>query len=247
MKLQQYIKSLFVFLVCMVSMASAQNDPTAKLNLTLVAPQQATAIDDIIEVQLMVSAENNPQRFVVADVPFGWDPTRLQLLGVSLVGSHVGVMQGYSTFPVNDYTWCNEVVPPQDGNGMFYCYGVLGYEWIVTTEPAQMCKFIFKVVGLGRSDVVLYDNLPLRPTLPASCVVYGCCVGGNDVTGSLTNTTVGLALQGDFNNDGLVNAQDMGELLADWGAASFKPNPHDINNDGIVNSQDLALLVNNWS
>jgi len=39
----------------------------------------------------------------------------------------------------------------------------------------------------------------------------------------------------------------MGELLADWGAASFKPNPHDINNDGIVNSQDLALLVNNWS
>jgi hypothetical protein len=45
----------------------------------------------------------------------------------------------------------------------------------------------------------------------------------------------------------LVNAQDMGELLADWGAASFKSNPHDINNDGIVNSQDLALLVNNWS
>ncbi len=94
MKLQQYIKSFFVFSICLTSMASAQNDPTAKLNLTLVAPQQATAIDDIIEVQLMVSAENNPQRFVVADVPFGWDPTRLQLLGVSLVGSHVGVMQG---------------------------------------------------------------------------------------------------------------------------------------------------------
>ena len=248
MKLQQYIKSFFVFSVCLASMASAQNDPTAKLNLTLVTPQQATAIDDIIEVQLMVSAENNPQRFVVADVPFGWDPTRLQLLGVSLVGSHIGVMQGYSTFPANDYTWCNEVVPPQDGNGMFYCYGVLGYEWIVTTEPAQMAKFIFKVVGLGRSDVVLYDNLPLNPQHPAKCIVYGCCVGGNVVTGSLTNTTVGLALQGDFNNDGLVNAQDMGELLADWGAAaSFKPNPHDINGDGIVNSQDLALLVNNWS
>ena len=80
MKLQQYIKSFFIFLVCLASMASAQNDPTAKLDLTLVTPQQATAIDDIIEVQLMVSAENNPQRFVVADVPFGWDPTRLQLL-----------------------------------------------------------------------------------------------------------------------------------------------------------------------
>ena len=102
MKLQHYIKSFFVFSVCLTNMVMAQNDPTAKLNLTLVAPQQATAIDDIIEVQLMVSAENTPQRFVVADVPFGWDPTKLQLLGVSLVGSHVGVMQGYSTFPAND-------------------------------------------------------------------------------------------------------------------------------------------------
>ena len=67
------------------------------------------------------------------------------------------------------------------------------------------------------------------------------------MTGSLTNTTVGLAVQGDFNNDGLVTAQDMSELLADWGAMSFKVNPHDINGDGIVNSQDLALLANNWS
>lgn len=247
MKLRNYLKSFFIFLVCLTNPALAQNDPAAKLNLTLVAPQQAVALDDIVEVQLMVSAENNPQRFVVADVAFGWDNTRLQLLGVSLVGSHVGVMAEYSTFPINDYTLCNEVVPPQDGNGMFYCYGVLGYQWIVTTEPAQMCKFRFKVIGLGRSDVVLYDNLPLNPQYPAKCLVYGCCVGGNVVTGSLTDTTVGLAVQGDFNNDGLVTAQDMGELLADWGSTSFKANPHDINNDGIVNSQDLALLVNNWS
>ena len=247
MKLQHYIKSFYIFLVCLTTITMAQNDPTAKLNLSLVAPQQAVALDDIIEVQLLVLAENAPQRFVVADVPFGWDNTKLQLLGVSLVGSHVGVMTGYSTFPANDYTLCNEVIPPQDGNGMFYCYGVLGYEWIVTTEPAQMCKFIFKVIGLGQSEVILYDNLPLNPQYPAECIVYGCCVGGNIVTGSLTNTTVGLALLGDFNNDGLVTAQDMGELLADWGSTSFKPNPHDINGDGTVNSQDLALLVNNWT
>ena len=247
MTIRHHITSWFVFSACLTSMATAQADPTAKLSLTLAAPQQATVIGDIIEVRLTVSADNNPQRFVVADVPFGWDPSRLQLLGVSLVDAHIGVMAEYSTFPANDYTWCNEVVPPQDGNGMFYCYGVLGYEWIVTTEPAQMCKFVFKVVGLGRSDVVLYDNLPINPQYPASCVVYVCCVGGNVVTGSLTNTTVGLAVQGDFNNDGLVTAQDMSELLADWGAMSFKVNPHDINGDGIVNSQDLALLANNWS
>lgn len=233
-------------ILLMSSVCHAQSDPNAKLDLSLVFPQQAVDINDVIEVKLMVSASSNPQRFIVADVPFGWDTSKLQLLGVSLEGSNVGVMPGYSTFPANDYTWCNEVVPPQDGNGMFYCYGVLGYEWIVT-KPTQMCKFIFKVVGLGQSRVVLYDNLPIRPEYPASCVVYGCCVGGNDVTGTLSDATVGVLMFGDFNNDGVVNAGDMSALLADWGTSNYASNPHDLNGDGTVNSQDLALLFNNWS
>ena len=241
------LKSAFLMCVLPVTAALGQDDPNAKLNLSLVFPQQTALVGDIIEVKLMVAADAGPQRFVVADVPFGWDNTKLQLLGVSLEGSHIGVMPGYSTFPANDYTWCNETIPPADGNGMLYVYGVLGYQWIVTQQPDQMVKFMFRVIDTGTSEVVLFDSLPLRPKYPASTVVLGCCFGGNNVTGTLTNVTVIVPLTGDFNNDGVVNAADMSALLANWGSgSSFTGNPYDLNGDGMVNSLDLALLFNNW-
>ena len=240
------LKSALLMCMFPVTAAFGQDDPNAKLNLSLVFPQQTALVGDIIEVKLMVAAAAGPQRFVVADVPFGWDNTKLQLLGVSLDGSHIGVMPGYSTFPTNDYTWCNETIPPADGNGMLYVYGVLGYQWIVTQQPDQMVKFIFRVIDTGTSEVVLFESLPLRPKYPASTVVLGCCFGGNDVTGTLTNATVTVSLPGDFNNDGVVNAADMGSLLANWGGSSFAANPYDLNNDGVVNSQDLAILFNYW-
>ena len=241
------LKSVFLMCVLPVTAAWGQDDPKAKLNLSLVFPQQTALVGDIIEVKLMVAADAGPQRFVVADIPFGWDNTKLQLLGVSLEGSHIGVMPEYSTFPANDYTWCNETIPPADGNGMLYVYGELGYQWIVTQQPDQMVKFIFQVIDTGTSEVVLFDSLPIRPEYPAECVVYGCCFGGNVVTGTLTNATVIVSLPGDFNNDGVVNAADMGAMLANWGGGStFKGNPYDLTGDGIVNSQDLAILFNNW-
>jgi hypothetical protein len=241
------LKSALLMCMFPVTAAFGQDDPNAKLNLSLVFPQQTALVGDIIEVKLMVAAAAGPQRFVVADVPFGWDNTKLQLLGVSLDGSHIGVMPGYSTFPANDYTWCNETIPPADGNGMLYVYGVLGYQWIVTQQPDQMVKFVFRVIDTGTSEVVLFESLPLRKQYPASTVVLGCCFGGNDVTGTLTNATVTVSLPGDFNNDGVVNAADMGALLANWGAnSSFAGNPFDLNNDGVVNSQDLAILFNYW-
>ena len=241
------LKSAFLMCMLPVTAALGQDDPNAKLNLSLVFPQQTALVGDIIEVKLMVAADAGPQRFVVADVPFGWDNTKLQLLSVSLEGSHIGVMPGYSTFPANDYTWCNETIPPADGNGMLYVYGVLGYQWIVTQQPDQMVKFMFRVIDTGTSEVVLFDSLPLRPKYPASTVVLGCCFGGNNVTGTLTNVTVIVPLTGDFNNDGVVNAADMSALLANWGSgSSFTGNPYDLNGDGMVNSLDLALLFNNW-
>ncbi|MCP4835434.1 MAG: carboxylesterase family protein [Phycisphaera sp.] len=50
------------------------------------------------------------------------------------------------------------------------------------------------------------------------------------------------AIPGDLNGDGLVNAADLGLLVAAWST----PNA-DINGDGTTNSADLGLLVANWS
>jgi hypothetical protein len=50
---------------------------------------------------------------------------------------------------------------------------------------------------------------------------------------------------GDFDLNGLIDAQDLAVLLDAWGI----PNPvvGDITGDGVVNGQDLAVLLNRWS
>ena len=51
---------------------------------------------------------------------------------------------------------------------------------------------------------------------------------------------------GDLDGDGVVNARDLGILLASWGAA--QPGiPADINGNGTVDSIDLGLLLVEWS
>lgn len=49
--------------------------------------------------------------------------------------------------------------------------------------------------------------------------------------------------QGDINNDDLVDATDLGALLALWGTDDLAS---DLTGDGIVDSYDLAMLLANW-
>ncbi|MFM7135217.1 MAG: dockerin type I domain-containing protein, partial [Planctomycetota bacterium] len=47
---------------------------------------------------------------------------------------------------------------------------------------------------------------------------------------------------GDINQDGVVGAPDLAELLGQWGGAGSA----DLNGDGIVNASDLGILLANW-
>ncbi len=47
----------------------------------------------------------------------------------------------------------------------------------------------------------------------------------------------------DLNGDGVVGAQDLADLLGNWGQSG---GPADLNNDGGVGAQDLALLLGVW-
>ena len=49
---------------------------------------------------------------------------------------------------------------------------------------------------------------------------------------------------GDYNADGIVNALDVGELLAAWTAVNP---PMDLDGNGRVDAGDLAILLSNWS
>jgi hypothetical protein len=196
----------------------------------------------------MVAAENAPQRYIVSDVIIGWNPEELQLLGVSHEGSHPLLWDEISGFPITsqDYTGINETIPPADGNALYYGYNRLGSVWIVT-EPVQLCKFRFKVLkSFVESPVTLIPEL--IATYPAETVVYGSYIGGMPVTGTLYSTTVtGVAVIGDFNNDGLVGSPDMAILLGNWGQISYGNNPLDLDGDGVIGAGDLSILISKWS
>ncbi|MFM8697580.1 MAG: plastocyanin/azurin family copper-binding protein [Phycisphaerales bacterium] len=48
----------------------------------------------------------------------------------------------------------------------------------------------------------------------------------------------------DLNGDGVVNGNDLGQLLAAWGATG---GPADLNQDGAVNGDDLGILLGAWT
>ena len=48
----------------------------------------------------------------------------------------------------------------------------------------------------------------------------------------------------DLNGDGVVNGDDLGQLLAAWGATG---GPADLNSDGSVNGDDLGILLGAWT
>ena len=50
----------------------------------------------------------------------------------------------------------------------------------------------------------------------------------------------------DLNGDGVVDANDLGALIASWGPCGKKGCPADFNGDGRVDSADLGLLFSNW-
>lgn len=254
------MKTIITNLICLIlsSVAVAQSND-AKLNLILAHSQEENGIrvGDTFEIPLMVMAQDEPQRYVVADIVFSWNPEHLQFLGISHEGSHPLIWTAFSGLPYcqpgqstgcGDFYGLNELPIPQDGNGLYFGYNILGSVFIVS-DPVQIVRFKFKALtSVSETEVKLLPEYTVNHT--AETVVYGGNIPGLTVTGSLTNALVTvspIALIGDFNGDGSVGSKDMASLLANWGQTSFNENPYDLNNDGIVASEDLVILLTNWS
>lgn len=61
------------------------------------------------------------------------------------------------------------------------------------------------------------------------------------VTGDLSD---GATCVGDIDGNGVVNGQDLGELLGEWG--QNRTAPFDLNGDGAVDGNDLGVLLGAW-
>jgi hypothetical protein len=254
------MKTILMNLICLLlsSVAVAQSND-AKLNLILAHSQEENGIrvGDTFEIPLMVMAQDEPQRYVVADVVFSWNPEHLQFLGISHVGSHPLIWTSFSGLPYcqpgqttgcGDYYGLNELPIPQDGNGLYFGYNILGSMFIVS-DPVQIVRFKFKALApVSATEVQLLPEYTVNHT--AKTIVYGGNIPGLGVTGTLTNAVVTIvpqALVGDFDGNGMVGSSDMARLLGNWGVIAFGENPYDLDGNGVVGAGDLAILFGNWT
>ena len=235
----------------------AQNNPDAKLNLVLAQPETNIQVGETFEIPLMVAAATEPQRYVVADIVFAWNPEHLEFLGISHEGSHPLIWTSFSGLPYcqpgqttgcGDYYGLNELPIPQDGNGLYFGYNILGSMFIVS-DPVQIVRFKFKALApVSATEVQLLPEYTVYHT--AKTIVYGGNIPGLGVTGTLTNavvTIVPVTVAGDFDGNGFVDSADMASLLGNWGAVSFGENPYDLSGNGVVDSADLGILLANWT
>ena len=57
---------------------------------------------------------------------------------------------------------------------------------------------------------------------------------------------MGLAINGDANDDGKVDMQDLAIVGANWLKPATNWAMGDLNDDGVVNAQDLQMVENGW-
>jgi Dockerin type I domain len=87
------------------------------------------------------------------------------------------------------------------------------------------------------------------PGQPWGATAYGDATYSADLSVYRSEIDHIMALPGDANMDGVVNAQDLLLVAEEWmqrGTGAKDP-PADVNHDGIVNGQDIALIQSNWT
>jgi hypothetical protein len=107
-------------------------------------------------------------------------------------------------------------------------------QWVSYRDASDQCS-LSRIWGGIHPPA---DDLPGR--------LMGLVIGPQawDLARSLYNTDVVCAE--DINQDGVVNAADLGALIGDWGCTG--PDcVADVNEDGIVNSADLGLVIGAWN
>ena len=65
----------------------------------------------------------------------------------------------------------------------------------------------------------------------------------NDAGNNWVNVVCLIDCNGDLDNDGFVNVNDLLMIIDQWGSSN---SPADINEDGIVDIADLLMVVGDW-
>ena len=150
----------------------------------------------IIEVRLLVRkyaqgpwAAPQAQSFLALDVIAGWDPAKLEFLGITSTGS-IPMLFSYLPNSSQDYTGLNEANPPRDGDLFYTGATPLGQARNVSESDARVTTFRFKALAGSwtSTDITLIPDRTIATY--TETVVYDGTVPGLGVTGPLTNATI---------------------------------------------------------
>ncbi len=226
----------------------------ADINLEFRPPGQTVLIGDTVNVGLYAVSDDDEtdQLLMSAQVIISWDPDFLQLLGNDTTGAVPLLSSG---FPPDDPYNLNEVVPPQDGDGLYVAFAPLGNP--VAATPAGILLTTFQFLALDRTLQTTVEILELGGDPEGRTIVFDGTVPNFDVTGTLTGGVVEVVAGScfaDINPNGQVGPGDLALLLGAWGpcpqpctpGVPTDACPADLDPDCDVGPFDLALLLGAW-
>ena len=161
-----------------VSAAQAQSI----VDLRLVPPAAPIIPGQVFEVKLRAERQNPAlaASFVAIDCIVGWNPAEVQFLGITTAGS-TSLTQSYLPTVANDYTGINEVIPPADGNLLYYALAPLGAPKQIPAAGLQVVTFRFQSLASSTftsTPITVIDNLNIA--YPTETMVYDGVVPGVD-------------------------------------------------------------------
>jgi len=125
------------------------------------------------------------QSFSAVDAIIGWNPAYLRMLSLSNTG---GVPLLSSVFPAHDAYQLNEVVPPQDGDGLYQALTFLGSPVTAPFNGALLTTLRFH--ALSQTTLTSVAFLPSAGSPTGYTRVYDGVVPNLDITGTLTGASV---------------------------------------------------------
>lgn len=174
---------------CAIGLIAFALPPIASATISLVyrPAEQTVYVGDTVEIGLYaVSDDQTTQPLSAVDLVFAWDPAYLQLTGLN---HDDAVENGGSFFPENDIFGLNEVVPPQDGDGLYVLFAPL-FDAINAT-PQGVLLTTFEYLALDQTNQTTLDMLDVGGDPPRQTVVWGGGEHANeDVTGAIGTATV---------------------------------------------------------
>jgi len=157
------------------------------INLEWRPEHQTVPLDHTIRIGLYAVSDNQQvQTLAAMDVIFAWDPQAMQLSGLDDTG---GPDLLYSGFPDDPYG-LNEVIPPQDGDGIYTAWARFGKPVGATPEGTLITTFLFTAEGEDPGAELTILKEAGNP--PGRTIVFDGEVPGKNVTGTLGSATVAI-------------------------------------------------------